>query len=193
MSMSDTFRQNAAKERLLADKTALSNRKAMHERSAEVWEAMAINAENTADYAVANAAAKAPSRSDRAAFSAFHDLGGACPPLTLHRALTDLIRSRGDDEVKRGRIGDPACGDLASPARSSSAARGQATKRLDHCMQLARTFYTPRIRDLAFLRSQAELIDRRLIGRAETGASAACFEELGRNSITLSTERIAEL
>jgi len=31
----------------------------MHKRSTEVWEAMAINAENTADYAVANAAAKA--------------------------------------------------------------------------------------------------------------------------------------
>jgi len=49
MSMSDTFRRNAAKERLLADKTTLLNRKAMHERSAEVWEEMAINAENTAD------------------------------------------------------------------------------------------------------------------------------------------------
>jgi hypothetical protein len=31
----------------------------MHERSAEVWEEMAINVENTADYAIANAAAKA--------------------------------------------------------------------------------------------------------------------------------------
>jgi len=67
------------------------------------------------------------------------------------------------------------------------------TKRLDHGVQLARTFYMPHVRNLAFLRSQAELIDRRLIGRAETGASAACFKELGRNSITLSTERIAEL
>lgn len=57
--MSDTFGQNAAKERLLANKTALPNRKAMHERSAKVWEEMAVNAENTADYAVVNAAAKA--------------------------------------------------------------------------------------------------------------------------------------
>lgn len=74
-----------------------------------------------------------------------------------------------------------------------SAGRGQATERLDHCGQSVRTLYTPHVRNLAFLRNQAELIDRRLIGRAEAGASAACFEELGRNSMTLSTERSAEL
>jgi len=39
----------------------------------------------------------------------------------------------------------------------------QATERLYHCVLLVCTFYTPHVHNLAFLRSQAELIDRRLI------------------------------
>ena len=59
MSMSDTYRQSAARERLLAAKTTLLNRKAMHERSAAIWDEMALNAEETAGRAIVNAAAKA--------------------------------------------------------------------------------------------------------------------------------------
>lgn len=59
MSISDSYRQSAAKERLLAAKTDLLNRKAMHERSAAIWDEMALNAEETADRAMVNAAAKA--------------------------------------------------------------------------------------------------------------------------------------
>jgi len=39
----------------------------------------------------------------------------------------------------------------------------QATERLYHCVLLVCTFYTPHVHNLAFLRSQAELIDRRLV------------------------------
>ncbi len=39
----------------------------------------------------------------------------------------------------------------------------QAAERLYHCVLLVCTFYTPHVHNLAFLRSQAELIDRRLI------------------------------
>ena len=39
----------------------------------------------------------------------------------------------------------------------------QTTERLYHCVLLVCTFYTPHVHNLAFLRSQAELIDRRLI------------------------------
>jgi len=59
MSISNTYRQSAARERLLAAKTDLLNRKRMHERSAAIWDEMARNAEETADRAVVNAAAKA--------------------------------------------------------------------------------------------------------------------------------------
>ncbi len=39
----------------------------------------------------------------------------------------------------------------------------QATERLYHCVLLVCTFYTPHVHNLGFLRSQANLIDRRLI------------------------------
>jgi len=39
----------------------------------------------------------------------------------------------------------------------------QATERLYHCVLLVCTFYTPHVHNLAFLRTQAERIDRRLI------------------------------
>jgi hypothetical protein len=59
MDMSETYRRNAAKERALAAACELPNRRTMYEKSAETWEAMAAAAEQTADMAVANAAAKA--------------------------------------------------------------------------------------------------------------------------------------
>ncbi len=53
----------------------------------------------------------------------------------------------------------------AARQRNSKAAfeLHQATERLYHCVLLVCTFYTPHVHNLAFLRSQAELIDRRLI------------------------------
>lgn len=59
MNMSETYRRNAAKERELAAACDLPNRRSMHEKSAETWDAMAAAAEETADMAITNAAAKA--------------------------------------------------------------------------------------------------------------------------------------
>jgi uncharacterized protein len=39
----------------------------------------------------------------------------------------------------------------------------QATERLYHCVLLVCTFYTPHVHNLAFLRTQAERVDRRLV------------------------------
>ena len=39
----------------------------------------------------------------------------------------------------------------------------QATERLYHCVLLVRTFYTPHVHNLAFLRTQAERLDMRLV------------------------------
>jgi predicted nucleotidyltransferase/HEPN domain-containing protein len=56
----------------------------------------------------------------------------------------------------------------------------QATESLYHCVLLVRTFYTPHVHNLAFLRTQAERVDRRLVyvwpkdGRRER----AMFEKL---------------
>ena len=49
---------SAARERAAASKTTLPNRRAMHERSAEVWEEMARNADATAAMAEVNLQAK---------------------------------------------------------------------------------------------------------------------------------------
>jgi hypothetical protein len=59
MTNIETYRANAAAERAAAAKTTLPNRRAMHERSAETWEAMAANAEDTMGRALVNQAAKA--------------------------------------------------------------------------------------------------------------------------------------
>ncbi len=48
----------AARERAAASKTTLPNRRVMHERSAEVWEEMARNADATAAMAEVNLQAK---------------------------------------------------------------------------------------------------------------------------------------
>ena len=56
----------------------------------------------------------------------------------------------------------------------------QATESLYHCVLLVRTFYTPHVHNLAFLRTQAERIDPRLIEvwPRETRADRARFEKL---------------
>lgn len=59
MSLIDTYLANAQAQRDAAVKTTLPNRKAMHERSAETWEAMARGASDTAARAAINLAAKA--------------------------------------------------------------------------------------------------------------------------------------
>jgi len=57
--MSSTmYLAHAAKEREAASKTNLPNRRAMHERSAAVWEEMARNVEATAERAQVNLQAK---------------------------------------------------------------------------------------------------------------------------------------
>ena len=52
------FLTHAAQERAAASKTTLPNRRAMHERSAEVWEEMARSADATAAMAEVNLQAK---------------------------------------------------------------------------------------------------------------------------------------
>jgi hypothetical protein len=59
MTPIETYRANAAAERAAAAKTNLPNRRAMHERSAQTWETMALSAEETIGRAMVNQAAKA--------------------------------------------------------------------------------------------------------------------------------------
>ncbi|MBW8911003.1 MAG: hypothetical protein JF564_03725 [Sphingomonas sp.] len=59
MTNIDLYRANAAAQRLAAANTNLPNRRAMHERSAESWEAMAASAADTIARATVNEAAKA--------------------------------------------------------------------------------------------------------------------------------------
>jgi predicted nucleotidyltransferase/HEPN domain-containing protein len=56
----------------------------------------------------------------------------------------------------------------------------QAAERLYHCVLLVCTFYTPHVHNLAFLRTQAERIDRRLvyIWPKDTRRERALFEKL---------------
>jgi predicted nucleotidyltransferase/HEPN domain-containing protein len=56
----------------------------------------------------------------------------------------------------------------------------QATERLYHCVLLVCTFYTPHVHNLAFLRTQAERIDMRLVDAwpRETRADRSRFEKL---------------
>lgn len=61
MTPAETYRANAAEQRAAAEKATLTNRRDMHERSAEIWEAMAKQTDATAARAVVNAAAKAAS------------------------------------------------------------------------------------------------------------------------------------
>lgn len=59
MDISETYRRNAARERALAAACELPNRRAMHDKSAATWDAMATAAEETAGMAIVNAAARA--------------------------------------------------------------------------------------------------------------------------------------
>ena len=52
------YRSYAAAQRRAAAEASLPNRRAMHERSAAVWEQMAQSAEDTAERAKINARAK---------------------------------------------------------------------------------------------------------------------------------------
>ncbi|WP_129791754.1 HEPN domain-containing protein [Sphingosinicella sp. CPCC 101087] len=56
----------------------------------------------------------------------------------------------------------------------------QATESLYHCVLLVCTFYTPHVHNLAFLRTQAERIDRRLVyvWPSDTRRDRAMFEKL---------------
>jgi predicted nucleotidyltransferase len=56
----------------------------------------------------------------------------------------------------------------------------QATERLYHCVLLVCTFYTPHVHNLAFLRTQAERLDRRLtyVWPTDTRKERAMFEKL---------------
>ena len=56
----------------------------------------------------------------------------------------------------------------------------QSTEFLYHCVLLVVTFYTPHVHNLAFLRTQAERLDRRLVDAwpRETRAERARFEKL---------------
>jgi len=56
----------------------------------------------------------------------------------------------------------------------------QATESLYHCVLLVCTFYTPHVHNLAFLRTQAERIDRRLVHvwPSDTRRERAMFEKL---------------
>jgi len=56
----------------------------------------------------------------------------------------------------------------------------QATERLYHCVLLVVTFYTPHVHNLAFLRTQAERLDRRLVHvwPRDTRRERAMFEKL---------------
>lgn len=62
MSLIKAYRANAAAQRAAAASTPLENRRLMHERSALVWDEMAQAAEDTAEMAVVNLAAKAAAR-----------------------------------------------------------------------------------------------------------------------------------
>jgi predicted nucleotidyltransferase/HEPN domain-containing protein len=56
----------------------------------------------------------------------------------------------------------------------------QATERLYHCVLLVRTFYTPHVHNLVFLRTQAERLDRRLfdVWPRDNRKDRAAFEKL---------------
>ena len=56
----------------------------------------------------------------------------------------------------------------------------QAAERLYHCILLVLTFYTPHVHNIAFLRSQAERLDARLIGAwpRDSREHRAMFEKL---------------
>lgn len=83
----------------------------------------------------------------------------------------------------------PSASDFADGA-SDAAARGklkkaafdlhQAAERLYHCVLLVSTFYTPHVHNIAFLRKQADKLDRRMLNAWPRGSRVdrARFEKL---------------
>jgi hypothetical protein len=59
MTPSESYRANAAAQRVTTTASKLANRREMHERSAMMWDQMAEAAEDTVGRALVNAAAKA--------------------------------------------------------------------------------------------------------------------------------------
>lgn len=59
MDQAAALRARAAAERATAAASKLPNRRAMHERAAEAWDAMALQIEDTAARSIVNEAAKA--------------------------------------------------------------------------------------------------------------------------------------
>lgn len=64
MSPYQVYRANAEAQRAAAEATPLANRREMHLRSAETWEAMAAAIRDAADRALVNEAAKAALKVD---------------------------------------------------------------------------------------------------------------------------------
>ncbi len=59
MSNAEHYRAQAATQRALAAKSDLANRRLLHERSAMMWDEMAVSAEDTIERAQINAASRA--------------------------------------------------------------------------------------------------------------------------------------
>jgi hypothetical protein len=59
MTQLETYRLNADAQRVAASNATLANRRAMHERAAEMWDTMAADAEDTAGRAIVNEGARA--------------------------------------------------------------------------------------------------------------------------------------
>lgn len=64
MTQYDIYRANADTQRAAAQSTSLENRRAMHLRSADTWDAMALAIRDTAARALVNEAAKAAIKSN---------------------------------------------------------------------------------------------------------------------------------
>ena len=62
MSQYEIYRANADAQRAAAESTVLVNRREMHLRSAETWDAMAIAVRDTANRTLVNEAAKAATK-----------------------------------------------------------------------------------------------------------------------------------
>ncbi|RVT90237.1 hypothetical protein [Sphingomonas crocodyli] len=62
MSQYESYRANAESQRIAAAKTPLMNRREMHLRSAETWDAMAAAVRDTVERSQVNEAAKAATK-----------------------------------------------------------------------------------------------------------------------------------
>jgi predicted nucleotidyltransferase/HEPN domain-containing protein len=71
----------------------------------------------------------------------------------------------------------------------------QAAERLYHCVLLVRTFYTPHVHNLAFLRTQAERLDMRLVDAwpRERREDRARFEKLKEAYVKASYSKLCRV